>query len=74
MHFGFLALGLISGGTAAIAAFSYGANMTIAILAYSFFGFGAVCFSAVIWAMAPEHSNRIPFPVRRSIPRVSPYQ
>ncbi len=56
MHYGLFIVGLLSGGTAAIAAFGLGAGMTVAILCYTAFGFGAVSFSALIWAMVPHHS------------------
>lgn len=55
MHFGFLSIGLLSGITAAIAAFSLSGSMFFAILCYAFFSFTAVCFGALIWAISPTH-------------------
>lgn len=65
MHFGFLSIGLISGGTAAVAAFNLGGGLFSAILCYSFFGFGAVYLGAFIWAMTPHH---VPIPIRNDEP------
>ena len=56
MHYGLLIVGLLSGGTAAVAAFELGAGMAVAILCYAAFGFGAVSFAAVIWAMVPQNT------------------
>lgn len=53
MHFGLLLLGLLGGGTAAIAILGHGSSLHLALLAYVVFGFGAVCFAALIWAIGP---------------------
>lgn len=65
MHFGLLFLGLLSGVTAAVASFSLGGGMLAAIICYTVFGFGAVCFAALIWAIGPA---RQPIAMERQVP------
>lgn len=54
MHYGFLSLGLLSGATAAAAAFHLGGGMFVAIIFYMVFSFCAVCLAAIIWALGPS--------------------
>jgi hypothetical protein len=67
MHLGLFFVGLLSGGTAAIAAFGAGAGLWAAVLAYALCSLGAVLFAAVIWAMAPQ-SRPAPAAFRRTPP------
>ena len=53
MHFGLFFVGLLAGGTAAVAAFDHGGGMVTAVLAYALCSLGSVFFAAVIWALAP---------------------